>query len=236
MEKKIVAWIKNQVKRAKAKGIVMGISGGVDSSVVAVLAQKAVGKNLLCLILPCHSLKEDLKDAQLVSKRFKLNTNLIDLTNIYDNFIRILPKADLKTKGNLKARLRMLALYYFANKLNYLVAGTGNKSEIYAGYFTKHGDSAVDILPIGNLFKTQVKSIARCLDIPERIITKPPSAGLWQGQTDEAEMGITYNDLDCALQCILEKKKIKNLKHISKVKDIIAKTEHKRRPAAICCS
>ena len=234
MEKKIVKWIKNQLKRAKAKGIVMGISGGVDSSVVAVLAQKAAGKNLLCLILPCHSLREDLDDAKLVAKRFKLKTNLIDLANIYDNFMRILPKADLKTKGNLKARLRMLTLYYFANKLNYLVAGTGNKSEIYAGYFTKHGDSAVDILPIGGLFKTQIKILARCLNIPEKIITKPPSAGLWKGQTDEAEMGITYNDLDCALRCILEKKKMKNTKHINKVRDIIAKTEHKRRPAAIC--
>ncbi len=236
MEKKIVSWIKNQVKRAKAKGIVMGISGGVDSSVVAVLSQKAVSKNLLCLILPCHSLRDDLEDAKLVARKFRLNTRMVDLTKIYDNFIKILPKADTKTKGNIKARLRMVTLYYFANKLNYLVAGTGNRSEIYMGYFTKHGDSAVDILPIGGLLKTQVRTLARSLGIPERIITKPPSAGLWQGQTDEGEMGITYNDLDCALQCILEKKKIKNTKHINKVRDIIAKTEHKRRPAAICYS
>ncbi|MBM3248064.1 MAG: NAD+ synthase [Candidatus Omnitrophica bacterium] len=234
MERKIVSWIKKQVKLANAKGIVMGISGGVDSSVVAALSQKAVGKNLLCLILPCHSLKEDLEDAELLARQFRLNTITVDLTSMYDNFIKILPKADTKAKGNIKARLRMITLYYFANKLNYLVAGTGNKSELYAGYFTKYGDAGVDILPIADLFKTEVRKLARSLDIPERIIIKPPSAGLWQGQTDEGEMGITYNDLDCALQCILEKKKIKNIKDISKVKDIVAKTEHKRKPAAIC--
>lgn len=234
MEKKIVKWIKNKVKNAEAKGIVMGISGGVDSSVVAVLAQKAVGKNLLCLILPIHSLKQDLDDARLLASKFHLKTQLVDLGKIYDSFLSALPGSDLKTKGNLKSRLRMVTLYYFANKLNYLVAGTGNKSEIYAGYFTKHGDSAVDILPIADLYKSQVRILARQLRIPERIIDKPPSAGLWQGQTDEGEMGITYDNLDCALKCILEKKRTKHISHIGKVKDIIAKTEHKRKPAAIC--
>jgi len=234
MEKKIVSWIKNQVKRANAKGIVLGISGGVDSSVVAVLSKKAVGRNLLCLILPCHSLKDDLEDAKLLARKFRLNTMTVDLARIYDNFIKILPKADTKTKGNIKARLRMITLYYFANKLNYLVAGTGNKSELYAGYFTKYGDAGVDILPIADLLKTQVKNLARSLGVPERIITKPPSAGLWQGQTDEGEMGITYNDLDCALKCILGRKKAKNIKHTRRIKGIIAKTEHKRKPAAIC--
>ncbi|MBM3252037.1 MAG: NAD+ synthase, partial [Candidatus Omnitrophica bacterium] len=196
MEKKIIRWIKSQVKRAKAKGLVMGISGGVDSSVVAVLAKKSVGVNLLCLILPCHSLRQDLEDAKSIARKFRLNTKTVDLTKIYDNFIKILPDADAKIKGNLKARLRMVTLYYFANKLNYLVAGTGNKSELYAGYFTKYGDAGVDILPIADIYKSQVRSLANSLGIPERIIAKPPSAGLWQGQTDEGEMGITYDDLD----------------------------------------
>ncbi|HOX54597.1 MAG TPA: NAD+ synthase [Candidatus Omnitrophota bacterium] len=234
MEKKLVSWIKNQVKKAKAKGIVLGISGGVDSSVVAVLSQKAIGKNLLCLILPCHSLKEDLDDAKLLARKFKLNTKTINLAGVYDNFLKILPESDTKTKGNIKARLRMITLYYFANKLNYLVAGTGNKSELYAGYFTKYGDAGVDILPIADLYKSQVRSLARSLGIPQRIIDKPPSAGLWQGQTDEGEMGITYNDLDSALGSILGRKKARKSRHIGKVKSIIAKTEHKRKPAAIC--
>lgn len=234
MKKKIVSWIKKQVKLARAKGIVMGISGGVDSSVVAVLSQKAVGKNLLCLILPCHSLKEDLDDAKLLVRKFGLNTKTIDLSGVYDNFLKILPESDTKTKGNIKARLRMITLYYFANKLNYLVAGTGNKSELYAGYFTKYGDAGVDILPIADLFKTQVRKLARSLNIPERIITKPPSAGLWQGQTDEGEMGITYNELDSTLEIILGRNRAKKSRHIGRIKSIIAKTEHKRKPAAIC--
>ncbi|MDD2654917.1 MAG: NAD+ synthase [Candidatus Omnitrophica bacterium] len=234
MEKKLVSWIKNQVKKAKAKGIVLGISGGVDSSVVAVLSQKAIGKNLLCLILPCHSLKEDLDDAKLLARKFKLNTKTINLAGVYDNFLKILPESDTKTKGNIKARLRMITLFYFVNKLIYLVAGTGNKSELYAGYFTKYGDAGVDILPIADLYKSQVRSLARSLGIPQRIIDKPPSAGLWQGQTDEGEMGITYNDLDSALGSILGRKKARKSRHIGKVKSIIAKTEHKRKPAAIC--
>jgi len=229
MEKKIVAWIKKQVKTAKAKGIVMGLSGGLDSSVVAALSKKAVGKNLLCIIMPCHSHQKDLNDAKLVARKFKLNTKVINLCKIYDHLIKLLPKADSKTKGNLKARLRMVTLYYFANKFNYLVAGTGNKSEISIGYFTKHGDAAVDILPIGCLFKSQVRNLARSMNIPKGIIDKPPSAGLWANQTDEKEMGIKYKDLDSVLSG--KKKPIGSLK---KVKKLVAKTEHKRKPPAIC--
>ena len=237
MEKKIAAWIKKQVKNAKAKGIVMGISGGVDSSVVAALSKKAVGKNnLLCLLLPCHSHKQDFQDAKLLAKKFKLKTKFIDLTKIYNKFISILPGANTKIKGNLKARLRMITLYYYANRFNYLVAGTGNKSELYAGYFTKYGDAGVDILPIADLFKSQVRKLAYSLGVPERIISKPPSAGLWLGQTDEGELGMSYDDLDRALSYILlGKKKIVVTRNVKKVKKIILKTEHKRNAPCICC-
>ncbi|MFC1594060.1 NAD+ synthase [Candidatus Omnitrophota bacterium] len=234
-EKKIVSWIKSKVKNAKAKGIVLGISGGVDSSVIAALSQKAVGaKNLLCIIMPCHSPSQDFADAQLLKRKFKLKTKLVDLTKVYDTFLSILPQADAKTKGNIRARLRMITLYYFANKLNYLVAGTGNKSELYAGYFTKYGDAGVDILPIADLYKTQVRELARSLKIPERIIEKPPSAGLWPGQTDEGEMGITYAELDCALSCILLGKKRSGIGKERAIKKLIAATEHKRKLPAIC--
>ena len=178
--------------QAKAKGIVMGLSGGVDSCVVAALAKKAVGRNrLLALILPCGSHVSDLADATAMARKFKIKTETIDLTGVYSNLLKILPSAKGLAKNNLKPRLRMLVLYYFANKLNYLVCGTGNKSELMVGYFTKHGDGGVDILPIGGLLKKQVRALAEELGIPGNIINKPPSAGLWHGQTDEGEMGIT---------------------------------------------
>ncbi len=128
MKKKIISWIKKQVRLAKAKGIVLGLSGGVDSAVVAALVKEAVGKNkVLALILPCQSQKQDLEDAKLVAKKLGIQTKTVDLTQTYDTLIEILPKGNSLAKANLKPRLRMLVLYYFANKLNYLVCGTGNK-------------------------------------------------------------------------------------------------------------
>lgn len=230
LENKIVSWIRVQLKDAGAKGIVLGLSGGVDSSVAAVLSKKAVGNKTLALILPCKSNVEDLRDAQLIAKKFKIRTELIDLSDTYNNLIKILPKADRITQANLKARLRMLTLYYFANKLNYLVCGTGNKSELMLGYFSKYGDGGVDILPLGGLLKTQVRELAKGLGIPEHIITKLPTAGLWPGQTDEAELGITYPELDDIL-IRLEKKnkqKLANFK-VQMVKEKIKKSYHKRQ-------
>ena len=236
MKEKIVNWIKSQVKQAKASGIAMGLSGGVDSSVVAALAKEAAGKNrLLALILPIHSQAQDLKDASLVAKKLGIKTKTIDLSKSYDNLIRILPAAGSLAKANLKPRLRMLTLYYFANKLNYLMCGTGNKSELMVGYFTKHGDGATDILPIADLLKRQVRKLARELGIPEQIITKPPTAGLWPGQTDEGEMGITYPELDDILERLEKNKKqvLPKIK-VNKVKQMIKGSEHKRQGPKIC--
>jgi len=229
--------MKKQLRDSGAKGIVLGLSGGVDSSVVAALAKEAVGKQrLLALLLPCHSQKEDLKDARLVARKLGIKTKILDLSQIYDNLIRILPKAGSLARANLKPRLRMLVLYYFANKLNYLVCGTGNKSEILLGYFTKHGDGATDILPIGDLLKSEVRKLARQLGIPAHIITKPPTAGLWPGQTDEGEMGITYAVLDDILERIENKQKqILSKEKINRVKEMIKKSEHKRQGPKICC-
>jgi len=236
MKNKIISWIKQQVKNAGAKGIVMGLSGGIDSAVVAALCKAAVGKNnLLVFYLPCNSNIQDLKDAKLVARELGLKSKLVDISGVYNNFLKILPGASSLAKANLKPRLRMCALYYFANKLNYLVCGTGNKSELLVGYFTKYGDGGVDILPIADLFKRQVRKLAQELGIPEKIITKPPTAGLWQGQTDEGEMGITYNELDD----ILDKFCNKHLQAASSFKvDKIMKmnknSEHKRSGAEIC--
>lgn len=236
MKKKIINWIKKQVRQAKAKGIVMGLSGGVDSSVVAALVKQAVGtKRLLALILPCHSKTEDLRDAKLVAQKLRIKTKTVDLSDIYDNLIRILPKAGRLACANLKPRLRMSVLYYFANKLNYLVCGTGNKSEINVGYYTKHGDGATDILPIGDLLKREVRELARKLGIPKHIITKPPTAGLWPGQTDEGEMGITYLELDDILERMGNKRRqILSKEKVNKIKEMIKSSEHKRQGPKIC--
>ena len=236
MKKKIISWIRKQVKQAKAKGIVMGLSGGIDSSVVATLAKEAVGeRRCLALILPCLSQIQELKDARLMAGKLGINTKTVDLSKTYDNLIRILPKAGRLAKGNLKPRLRMLTLYYFANKLNYLVCGTGNKSEIMVGYFTKFGDGAADILPIGDLSKKQVRELAKELGIPGYIINKTPSAGLWPGQSDEAELGISYYQLDDILLRLSGKQRqVQPRGLVNKVKFRIRTSEHKLRLPLIC--
>ena len=236
MKKKIVNWIKKQVKQAKAAGIVLGLSGGLDSSVVVSLAKEAVGrKKLLVLILPCHSQNQDLEDAKTVAKKIGIQTKTVDLSGIYDSLLKILPPSVNLAKSNIKPRLRMLVLYYFANKLNYLVCGTGNKSEIMAGYFTKHGDGAADILPIGDLLKKEVKGLARELEIPNRIIAKAPTAGLWPGQTDEGEMGITYLELDDILEHLVKRnRQILSKGKVDKVRAMIKRSEHKRQSTRIC--
>jgi len=235
MKNRIVSWIKQQIKNSGSKGIVMGLSGGIDSAVVAALSKEAVGKNnLLVLFMPCNSNIQDLKDAKLVAKKLSLNSKLVDLSSVYNNFLKVLPGASSLAQGNLKPRLRMSTLYYFANKLNYLVCGTGNKSELLVGYFTKYGDGGVDILPIADLFKHQVRALAQELKIPQSIIIKPPTAGLWHGQTDEGEMGITYNELDDILDRLCNKKKQVASSKVNKVKKMHKNSEHKRKGAEIC--
>jgi len=236
MRSKIVSWIKQKVKNSGSKGIVLGLSGGIDSAVVAALCKEAVGKNsLLVLFMPCNSHKQDLLDAKLVASWLGLKLKLVDLSGVYNSFLKVLPAAGNLAKNNLKPRLRMNTLYYFANKLNYLVCGTGNKSELLVGYFTKYGDGGVDILPIADLFKRQVRKLAQELKIPQNIIAKPPTAGLWQGQTDEGEMGISYNELDDILDRLCNnKKQAASSNKVNKVKRMFKNSEHKRKGAEIC--
>lgn len=236
MKKRIVNWIRKQLKDSGAKGIVLGLSGGIDSSVVACLCKEAVGKKkVLGLFLPCNSHSHDFKDAKLVADKLGIKTKRIDLGLAYAGILKALPAASNLALANLKPRLRMLALYYFANELNYLVCGTGNKSELLAGYFTKYGDGATDILPIADLYKKQVKELARELKVPEGIILKHPSAGLWPGQTDEGEMGIAYDELDDILERIDKKKvQVKAKVKVEKVKRMMARSEHKRQGPKIC--
>ncbi len=195
-------WIALQVKAAGLKGAVFGLSGGIDSAVVAGLARRALGRNALGVIMPCHSNPEDREHALLCAHAFDLPVAEVDLGPTYDKLLSTLLEAapdispDRMSKANLKPRLRMSTLYYFANVHSYLVLGTGNRSELTVGYFTKHGDGGVDAMPIAGLVKSEVRGLATELGVPGEIIDKPPSAGLWENQTDEGEMGLSYKQLD----------------------------------------
>jgi len=198
---RITAWIGEKVIEAKCKGVVFGLSGGLDSSVVGVLCKRAFPDSTLAVIMPCYSDETDIAHAQAVVQKFQIPTTTVALEEVFDSLLKVLPdKYDPATKrlaeANVKVRLRMVTLYYLANRLCYLVVGTSNRSELSVGYFTKYGDGGVDIIPLGNMVKSQVRQLAIHLGIPEEIIAKPPSAGLWAGQTDEKDMGITYQELD----------------------------------------
>jgi len=226
---KLVLWIKERVTSAGCKGAILGMSGGVDSAVIAVLCQRAFPQNTLAINLPCYSNPEDQEHARLAAEKFAISYKVIILDGIYDNLLKILPQdkvdavLDRLAQSNLKVRLRMVTLYYHANRLKYMVVGSGNRSELSIGYFTKWGDGGVDILPIGNLVKKQVVELAQFLAIPKEIIAKPPSAGLWQGQTDEDEMGISYNILDTYLTTGKANAKAKE-----KIESMMTSAQHKR--------
>lgn len=206
----IVQWLRDRAQAAGAHGFVVGLSGGIDSAVVARLCQMATPNRVLGVILPCYSHTQDEADARLLAKTFGIPATRVDLSPVFDaltgelhSAVKGLPQSvhvtDIKQQmpeANIKPRLRMTSLYFIANSLNYLVAGTGNRSEITLGYFTKYGDGGSDVLPIGNLLKSEVRAMARELGVPAPIIEKAPSAGLWIGQTDEAEMGFTYEMLE----------------------------------------
>jgi len=192
-------WVKERVEQAGAMGAILGLSGGIDSSVLAVLLKRAFGANMLALIMPCHSDTEDLLHAKLLSEKFDIKSSVLDITKVYDDYINEVSKLceiSILAKANTKSRLRMVTLYAVGHSKNYLVCGTSNKSEFTIGYFTKYGDSGSDLLPVADLLKREIYDLAEYLDIPKEIIEKPPSAGLWKGQTDENEIGLSYAVID----------------------------------------
>lgn len=200
----VVKWIREQVNAAGSNGVLVGLSGGIDSAVVGCLIKRAFPENSLGVVLPCKSNPKDAQDAIEFAEKIGIDYVTIDLTEEHEMLYgKIQRRLENKTvlhhrlsDANLRARLRMSTLYGIGNALGYLVAGTDNAAEVHTGYFTKYGDGGVDIIPIGNLLKRDVFTWARTLGVTQSIIDRKPSAGLWEGQTDEEEMGTTYDMID----------------------------------------
>jgi len=242
-EKRIRRFIKQYVENAKADGIVLGLSGGVDSSSTAALSSLAIGgDHVLGLMLPEKETynPKDIDDANLVAEKFSLKTQICDITPAVEGFYKTIPifdAADKLCKGNIKARTRMVYLYYYANKFNRIVCGSSDKSETMMGYFTKWGDVAADISPIMDLYKTQVRKLAVHLGIPADLAAKPSTPALWPNQLAETELGIKYETLDLILyglerfmttEEIARQLNIENAL-VKKVKNRWLAAEHKRR-------
>ncbi|MBD3253682.1 MAG: NAD+ synthase [Candidatus Lokiarchaeota archaeon] len=232
---KIQNWLKSYLEEANLRGYILGLSGGIDSAVTASLCVNAVGKkNVIALNMPCGSIIQDYEDAKLIAEMLDIKMHTVDLTATFEGFYDTISPNVRTNKiavSNIKPRLRMTTLYFFGQSYNYLVAGTGNRSEIAIGYFTKYGDGGVDLEPIGGLYKCEVRTLARTLEIPEKVITKPPSAGLWQGQTDEEEIGLTYDLIDEILYRMDYGFELDEFKEseVNKVKDLMKKAAHKNR-------
>ena len=210
----IVAFIQDKVKSAGARGSVIGLSGGIDSSVVASLLVRALGKDRVTGVLmpTTFTPKEDIEDAQWLAKSLQIRSMVVDIQSIVEAFRNAL-KASEKgetTKiplANIRSRARMIVLYFFANLNNYLVAGTGDRSEDLIGYFTKYGDGGVDFLPICHLYKTQVRKLGEHLGLPSRIVSKPSSPQLYPGHRATDEIPLDYDQLDRVLSLLFDEKR-----------------------------
>lgn len=240
---RIQRFIRNYVEVSNTEGVVLGVSGGIDSCTTAAIAALAIGgSKVLGLVLPEDETfnSEDIKHAELVAEKFGFKIEVLNITKTVETICRQVPIFDPKDKickGNLKARTRMTYIYYFANKLDKIVCGSSDKSEVMMGYYTKWGDGAADIAPLMDLYKTQVRQIASYINIPEDIVRKPSTPALWRGQLAEEELGMKYETLDLILYGLehfkssLEiAKQLKiPLKTVSNIKKRWLNTEHKRR-------
>ena len=225
----LTGWIKEHIETAGAKGAVLGISGGIDSAVLTGLLCRSIGKDrVMGVIMPCHSQPVDEEYALELAAAFGIKTYKADLTEAYDRLVSSITANGLELctlpAANIKPRLRMTTLYAIGQQHGYLVCGGGNRDEIMYGYFTKYGDSGVDLLPMSDLLKGDVKALALHLGVPPDIIKRPPTAGLWEGQTDECEMGVTYEQLDNYLATGVAEDKVRE-----KIENAMARSEHKRK-------
>lgn len=236
----IESFIAHQVEASGRKGVVLGLSGGVDSALVAKLCAEAIGaKRVLAMGFPEGRGGTDLEDARSWARKLGIGWRVLDIAPITAVLEAELgaARASRIARGNLRARVRMVLSYYVANTEDRLVMGTGNKSELLCGYYTRWGDGGVDYLPIGDLYKTQVRAMARHLGVPEAIVVKTPTAGLWPGQTDEGELGISYDELDRILlgielqmepEAIAEKADVR-LAQVRRIEALVASTAFKRK-------
>lgn len=239
-EEIIKTFIRLKVEESKASGVAIGMSGGLDSSLIAHLCVRTLGKErVLGVMMPEKSSDpQDLEHGLMVAKSLGIEHMVVDITEPINAFVNGIPKlADRIAVANVKARCRMVVLYMISNATDRLVMGCGNKTEIMVGYFTKFGDGGADYLPIGDLYKIQVRELAKRVGVDERILNKPPSAGLWEGQTDEGEMGITYEVLDqilYGLETNLPAERIAkevgcDLPIVNGIQEKLRATVHKRR-------
>lgn len=221
----MVSWLRDKRDKTGLKGAVFGLSGGVDSAVVAALSKLAFGDDHLAIVMPIHSLKEDEVDAKLLADKLGIKTTRVDLTSTYDDFVKN-AKAESFTKmslSNIKPRLRMTNLYLYGQNLSYMVLGSSNKSEYLVGYFTKWADSACDVYLLRDFYKSEVYELAKVLEVPDEIINKKPSAGLWKGQSDEDELGVSYDDIEKYFEGeTIDSEKAKRIQALYK------STQHKR--------
>ena len=203
----IESFLKNKISQSNASGVIFGLSGGIDSVVVAYLCSNVFKKNALALIMPDSKIspKTETQDALKIAGNLGLDYKLLDINLIHNGFSKHLEPNETAL-GNLRARIRANILYYYANAKNYLVVGTSDKSEYLIGYFTKYGDGSSDLMPIASVYKVQVKEIARTLGVPDSIISKKSSPHLWKGHTAEEEIGFSYEAIDSVLYCIVDKK------------------------------
>ena len=238
LSKSIQAGIIQKCNSYSKDGVIFGLSGGIDSGVIAYLCAKSMKEKTLALIMPDSKIspKEETEDAIKIVDTLGINYKLIDINSIHKEYYNVLEPNDLAL-GNLRARIRKNLLYYYANSKNLLVLGSSDKSEFNIGYFTKFGDGAADLLPIVSLYKTQIRQIAKELGLPNNIITKKSSPNLWPNHVAESEIGATYDEIDCILYCIIDKKlsvdetvsqtKIES-ETVEKIYQLYKKSEHKR--------
>ena len=248
IERVIIESIKTRVLKANAKGGLVAFSGGVDSSLVLCLSKKALDKNLIALIMPERGItpEKDIEDALKLVNKLEIDYEIIEINNFIESFSKVLKRGEKKEREysiyNSKPRIRMIINYLYANALNYIVIGTTNKTELLLGYGTKYGDLGADIYPIGDLYKTQVWQLAEYMGIDAEIVKKVPSAGLWAGQTDEEEIGYTYEQIDSVLYALVDLElSVRETCELLKINEEavmdlylrIVKSEHKRKPPTI---